>query len=87
MYLNDGGIIGTNAQGTIEETGKHKWRLVGVAQTADGRNMAVEDDLILPPRHSQESRSSGAEGTCRGCGKKWREDNGAVVPINQGSAG
>jgi hypothetical protein len=43
-YLNDGGIVGISGQGTIEETGKHKWRLVGFGQTADGRTVAVEGD-------------------------------------------
>ena len=42
VYLNDGGITGTIGQGTSEEIGKHKWRLVGVAQTAEGRTMGVE---------------------------------------------
>lgn len=42
IYLNDGGVIGTSGQGTVEEIGKHRWRLVGVAQTAEGRNVGVE---------------------------------------------
>ena len=42
LYLNDGGIVETTGKGTIEESGKHKWRLHGFAQASDGRSWAVE---------------------------------------------
>jgi hypothetical protein len=42
LYLNDGGIISTSARGAFEEVGKHKWRLMGVAQTAEGRIFGTE---------------------------------------------
>ena len=44
LYTNKGDILGTGGQGTIEESGKLKWRLRGVIQMTDGSSYAAEGD-------------------------------------------
>ena len=63
IYLNDGGIIGTSAQGTIEEVGKHKWRLVGSPKPPRVEPWASRLRAILPRRRLPGSCLRGAKHT------------------------
>ncbi len=49
-YLENGDSITDNAQGTIESSGRHKWRTQGIDHLSDGRTMRVEGEIDLAAR-------------------------------------
>lgn len=49
-YLDNGDSITDNAQGTIESSGRHKWRTQGIDHLSDGRVMRVEGEIDLATR-------------------------------------
>jgi hypothetical protein len=49
-YLDNGDIYTSTGQGTVESSGRHKWRTQFVVQGADGRTFAAEGEIDLPAR-------------------------------------
>jgi hypothetical protein len=49
-YLDNGDSMTDQAQGTIESSGRHKWRTQGIDHLSDGRTMRVEGEIDLAAR-------------------------------------
>jgi hypothetical protein len=46
-YLDDGGFITGNGQGTYESSGMHRWRTAGYIVLSNGRTVESEGELRL----------------------------------------
>jgi hypothetical protein len=49
-YLDNGGSVTGNGQGTFESSGSHNWRTQGFIHISDGRTIGIDGEIDLATR-------------------------------------